>query len=144
MLAAGLATRHKRRRVPNDTGQRPVAVLAANIPAREFVALAPGRRWVADITYLRTDERWLYAAVVVDLASRLVIGWSITLKHGNAAGQRCGANDDLAARRPGAELVDRGGTAAMSSSNPAIASRTRRGLQHEPFWQSQGQRRPTR
>lgn len=45
--------------------------------AREFYAAAPNHRWVADITYIRTWEGWLYLAVVLDLFSRRVVGWSM-------------------------------------------------------------------
>jgi transposase InsO family protein len=50
---------------------------AANVLDREFVAAAPNQRWVADFTYLWTNEGWLYVAVVLDLYSRLVVGWSM-------------------------------------------------------------------
>jgi putative transposase len=44
---------------------------------REFTAEAPDRKWVADITYVPTEQGWLYLAVVLDLFSRRVIGWSM-------------------------------------------------------------------
>lgn len=47
---------------------------------REFTAPAPGLRLVGDITYLRTGEGWLYLATVIDLATRMVIGWQ-TAQH---------------------------------------------------------------
>ena len=77
MLAAGLQARRKRRRLPSDSGQRPADAIAQNVLDRNFVASAPNRRWVADFTYLWTDEGWLYVAVVLDLYSRLVVGWSM-------------------------------------------------------------------
>lgn len=45
---------------------------------RDFTAVEPGTRLVGDITYLRTDQGWLYLAIVLDLATRMVIGWQIT------------------------------------------------------------------
>ena len=45
---------------------------------REFKAAEPNQKWVGDITYLWTDEGWLYLAVIIDLYSRAVIGWSIS------------------------------------------------------------------
>ncbi|MCV5918304.1 DDE-type integrase/transposase/recombinase, partial [Escherichia coli] len=45
--------------------------------AREFNPTAPNQSWVTDITYIKTHEGWLYLAVVVDLFSRRVIGWSM-------------------------------------------------------------------
>ncbi len=44
---------------------------------RDFTAAAPGTRLVGDITYLRTGEGWAYLAVVIDLATRMVVGWQI-------------------------------------------------------------------
>jgi len=44
---------------------------------RDFTAPAPNRLWASDITYVRTWEGWLYLAVVIDLFSRRVVGWSM-------------------------------------------------------------------
>jgi len=52
--------------------------VAPNRLARDFTATAPNQRWVADITYIRTAEGWLYLAVVLDLYSRAVVGWSMS------------------------------------------------------------------
>jgi len=48
-----------------------------NILQRQFNPQAPNESWVTDITYIRTHEGWLYLAVVLDLFSRRVIGWSM-------------------------------------------------------------------
>jgi putative transposase len=77
MLAAGLQARRKRRRLPADIGQRPADAIADNVLDRNFIATAPNQRWVADFTYIWTDEGWLYVAAVLDLYSRLVVGWSM-------------------------------------------------------------------
>ncbi len=53
------------------------AVVAPNRLQRQFNVEHPDRAWVTDITYLRTAEGWLYLAVVIDLYSRAVIGWSM-------------------------------------------------------------------
>ena len=53
---------------------RPVA---PNTLARDFVATAPNQKWVGDITYIWTQEGWLYLAIVLDLYSRKVVGWSL-------------------------------------------------------------------
>jgi len=53
------------------------STLIANRLDRQFETDAPDRAWVTDITYIRTWEGWLYLAVVLDLYSRLVIGWSM-------------------------------------------------------------------
>jgi transposase InsO family protein len=44
---------------------------------RDFTAQTPGTRLVGDITYLRTDQGWLYLATVIDLCTRMVVGWSM-------------------------------------------------------------------
>jgi putative transposase len=53
------------------------ATVASNRLQRQFAVGEPDRAWVTDITYLRTWEGWLYLAVVLDLYSRQVIGWSM-------------------------------------------------------------------
>ncbi|MDD8738199.1 IS3-like element IS3 family transposase [Escherichia coli] len=49
-----------------------------NLLEQDFYASGPNQKWAGDITYLRTDEGWLYLAVVIDLWSRAVIGWSMS------------------------------------------------------------------
>jgi len=51
--------------------------VASNILNRDFTTTAPNQKWVGDISYVWTDEGWMYLAVVIDLYSRGVIGWSI-------------------------------------------------------------------
>ena len=51
--------------------------VAPNLLAQNFNAEAPNQKWVSDITYLWTDEGWLYLAVIIDLFSRLVVGWAM-------------------------------------------------------------------
>lgn len=51
--------------------------VAPNVLEQDFSAEAPDQKWVSDISYLWTDEGWLYLAVVVDLYSRMVVGWSM-------------------------------------------------------------------
>ena len=77
MAVEGLKARPKRRRLPFDSGQRPAHAIAPNILDRQFEADGPNQRWVADFTYVWTDEGWLYVAVVLDLFSRRIVGWSM-------------------------------------------------------------------
>jgi putative transposase len=51
--------------------------VADDLLDRDFTATAPNQRWVADITYLRTWEGWLYLVAVQDLYSRRIVGWSV-------------------------------------------------------------------
>ncbi|WP_204525173.1 IS3 family transposase [Citrobacter cronae] len=53
------------------------SIVSPNRLQRQFNPDAPDKRWVTDITYIRTHEGWLYLAVVVDLFSRKIIGWSM-------------------------------------------------------------------
>ena len=52
--------------------------VAPNLLRQDFTAAAPNEKWVGDITYLWSDEGWLYLAVVIDLYSRLVVGWAMS------------------------------------------------------------------
>jgi len=52
--------------------------VAPNLLEQDFSAAAPNQKWVSDITYIATAEGWLYLAAVVDLYSRLVVGWAMS------------------------------------------------------------------
>jgi len=52
--------------------------VAKNLLKQDFTAKAPNQRWAADITYISTREGWLYLAVVMDLYSRRIVGWSMS------------------------------------------------------------------
>ena len=52
--------------------------VADNVLGQNFTANNPNEKWVSDITYLWTEEGWLYLAVIVDLYSRCVVGWSMS------------------------------------------------------------------
>jgi putative transposase len=69
----------QRRKFRRTTDSRHTEPIAPNLLARQFApqTAAPDRVWVADITYLPTREGWLYLAVALDLATRLVVGWSM-------------------------------------------------------------------
>ena len=57
--------------------------IAPNLLDRDFVAERPNQKWAGDITYIRTREGWVYLALILDLHSRRVIGWSVSnrMKH---------------------------------------------------------------
>jgi putative transposase len=78
MQLNALRARPRRRRLPSDQGDRLVTEVAANMLGRQFEAAQPNRKWVADFTYIWTAEGWLYVAVVLDLFSRRVVGWSMS------------------------------------------------------------------
>src|SRR5262249_24987003 len=76
MRRAGIRakTARKFRHTTDSNHSRPVA---DNVLGRDFDPAAPNEAWVADITYIPTREGWLYLAVVEDLFSRMVVGWSM-------------------------------------------------------------------
>ena len=59
------------------TDSRHTLPIAPNLVARDFTAAAPNRVWLADITYIPTDQGWLYLAAVMDLYSRKIVGWAM-------------------------------------------------------------------
>lgn len=71
---AGIPAKTKWRK--KSSGIRPDHV--SNHLQRDFTAQQENTKWVTDITYIRTGEGWLYLAVVIDLYSSLVIGWSMS------------------------------------------------------------------
>ena len=71
-----VAVQHRKYRPTTDSKHDfPVA---PNLLGREFQAAAPNRVWVADITYIPTDEGWLYLATEMDLFSHQIVGWSLS------------------------------------------------------------------
>jgi transposase InsO family protein len=76
MRQDGLKVPHRRgrRSTTNSKHKRPAA---PNILGRQFTADAPNHTWLSDITYVRTQQGWLYLAVVLDLYARRVVGWAM-------------------------------------------------------------------
>ena len=83
MREDGLVGTPARRRAPRTTDSTHAFPIAPNLLARRFAVddangvAAVNRMWVSDITYVPTREGWLYLAVVLDLASRRVVGWAM-------------------------------------------------------------------
>lgn len=65
------------RRFKATTNSNHALPVAPNLLEQDFSAARPNEKWVQDITYLPTDEGWLYLAVVIDLYSRQVVGWAM-------------------------------------------------------------------
>jgi putative transposase len=77
MRSAGLRGKVRRKFTPRTTDSAHGQPVAPNVLDRQFVAEAPNRKWAGDITYIPTDEGWLYLAGVIDLHSRRIVGWSM-------------------------------------------------------------------
>ena len=76
MQAHGIRARHKRRYKATTNSKHKLPV-AENVLAREFTTESPDQVWTVDITYIPTGEGWLYLAVVMDLYSRMIVGWAM-------------------------------------------------------------------
>ena len=77
MQEHGIQARGKRRFRVMTTDSRHDLPIAPNLLDRNFTVAAPNTAWAGDITYIATEEGWLYLAVVIDLFSRQVVGWSM-------------------------------------------------------------------
>ena len=76
MKQHGIRAKGKRRfKVTTDSNHD--LPIAPNLLDRQFTVAKPDQVWVGDITYIATDEGWLFLAVVIDLFSRQVVGWSL-------------------------------------------------------------------
>lgn len=147
MRQAKIRAKTKRRFVPRTTDSTHQQPVADNLLRRDFDASEPNRKWVADITYVPTDEGWLFCAAVLDCFSRRIVGWAM-----------CdGMPTDLVAdalkmallhRQPGEDLIhhsDRGSQYASDEfqqlliENNITVSMSRRGdcydnAMMESFW----------
>lgn len=100
----------KRKFVPRTTDSLHTQPVADNLLDRQFTAGLPNQKWAADITYIPTDEGWLYLAGVIDLCSRRIVGWSMA-DHMRTDLVRDALVMAVAGRRPKAGLLhhsDRG------------------------------------
>lgn len=122
MRQAKLIARPRRRTV-RTTDSRHAEPVAPNLLGRAFDAPAPNRIWVADITYLATQEGWLYLAVVLDLYARRVVGWSMQSKLERSL-VIAALTDAIQRRRPPAGLLhhsDRGSQYASGDYQALLA-----------------------
>ena len=78
MQENGIRPPRGRRRAPITTDSRHSHAIAPNLLDRNFEAAAPDAVWLADISYIPTDEGWLYLAAVKDLATMEIVGWSMS------------------------------------------------------------------
>ena len=123
--------------------------IAANLLRQDFHAAGPNQKWVTDITYIPTNEGWLYLAAIIDLFSRRVVGWAMSSTMETSL-VRSALDMALGNRSPGNDLIhhsDRGSQYASAAYRQALlqqgitASMSRRGNCYdnaviESFWHS--------
>lgn len=98
--------------------------IAPNVLERNFTATAPNQVWLADISYVETDEGWLYLASVMDLYSRKIVGWAMA-DHLRTELPLAALKMAIAAQRPERGLIhhsDRGVQYASEEYRNAIQS----------------------
>ena len=122
MRENGLQARRKRRfrRTTDSNHSQPIA---PNVLGRHFEAVAPNQVWVTDVTYIWTQEGWLYLAAMLDLFSRRVVGWAASENNDRTLALDA-LNRALRARRPGPGLLhhsDRGSPYASDDYRQALA-----------------------
>ena len=134
MRERGLSAKRKRafRKTTDSTHAFPIA---PNLLERNFAAEKPDRAWAGDVTYIATNEGWLYLAIVLDLFSRRIVGWSMSRLNDTALVLDA-LHRAATTRRPTPGLVfhsDRGSTYASIDYRKALlgygmrASMSRRG-----------------
>jgi transposase InsO family protein len=100
----------QKRRFHCTTDSRHSLPIAENLLARNFDPSVANRVWAGDVTYIATEQGWLYLAVILDLFSRRVVGWSVSLHNDTPLAQEA-LRRALTARRPELGLLhhtDRG------------------------------------
>ena len=99
-----IRAKSRRKFVPRTTDSRHDRPVARNLLDRQFQADLPNQKWAVDITYIPTDEGWLYLAGVMDLCSRKIVGWSMA-DHMEASLVNDALRMAIARRNPGAGLL---------------------------------------
>jgi len=134
MRRQGLRAR-PRRRYRTTTDSRHGLPVSPNLLARRFAVAQPNTAWVTDMTYLWTAQGWLYLAVIIDLFSRRVVGWSMSERIDRKLALDA-LRMALAQRRPPRGLIhhsDRGSQYAsgdyqrLLATNGIVGSMSRRG-----------------
>jgi transposase InsO family protein len=104
MREHGIRAKTKKTYVPRTTDSVHQQPVAANVLDRQFTAELPDQKWAVDITYVPTDQGWLYLAGVIDLCSRRIVGWSMA-EHLRTELVLDALDMAIAQRQPGAGLV---------------------------------------
>jgi transposase InsO family protein len=111
MRALGLRSKRAkrfRRTTQADAEHAP----SPNVLNRQFTKTSPHEAWCADITFIWTEQGWVYLALLIDLCTRSIVGWAVSERCDTELALRC-LNRAVARHRPGAGLLhhsDRGST----------------------------------
>ena len=114
-----------RRRFRRTTDSSHALPVAPNVLDRRFAVDAPDRVWAGDITYVRTADGWAYLAVILDLYSRLIVGWALA-DHMRTELVESALVSALNKRKPSPDLLhhsDRGSQYASASYRGRLAAR---------------------
>ena len=135
MRRDGLAVARRRRRVPRTTDSRHDHPVAPNLLDRNFAAERPDTVWLADLSHIPTGEGWLHLAVIEDLATREIVGWSMA-DHLRAELACDALRMALRRRQPPAGLMhhsDRGVQGGFKRSSQHLDGRVRDGHAEAAF-----------
>ena len=119
MRERGINAKPKRRKMKTTESQHSNPV-APNVRKRDFTADAPNTKWVADITGIGTAEGWFYLAAIVDISSRLVVGWAMSKERDEQLVAKA-AEMALTQRKPGAGLVHHSDRGSQDTSQGYLA-----------------------
>ena len=124
MNRAEIRSKTVKQYVPTTTDSKHAHPVAENVLGRKFEAAEPDRKWVGDITYIQTGEGWLYVAAVLDLCTRMVVGWSMA-EHLRSSLVEDALKMAVARRQPEAGLLhhtDRGSQYACGEYRELLAA----------------------
>ncbi len=123
MRKAELRSKTRRRFRVKTTDSNHSYPIAPDLLCRDFTANGPNQTWASDMTYIATEEGWLYLAVTMDLFSRKIVGWSMAPTM-HAKGVVDALKMAIAQRRPSAGLIhhsDRGSQYASEAFTDVLA-----------------------
>lgn len=118
----------QRKRYRSTTQRNGTHPVAPNLVRREFVAHRPDEKWLADITYIATQEGWLYVAAILDMYSRRIVGWAMSEQLTDRLTLDA-LNMALWQRQPGAGLIHHSDQGSQYTSHAYQALLKEHGIQ---------------
>lgn len=117
MRQAHLHSVRQRPRRLHTTNSKHAYPVAANVLNRQFEAQRPNQKWVSDITYIPTQNGWLYLAAVLDLFSRRIVGWAMSARC-DATLTHNALQMALSQRQPQADLLHHSDRGSQYAAHP--------------------------